>query len=90
LNLAVARYSEILTYALITAAMIFGSALGTLVWVSQASETYQLRDAMVFGAAFPLIFKKGIGAATERTELHLGEAPTTEVASESITSRYFT
>jgi hypothetical protein len=44
-------------------AMIVASALGTVVWFSDHSTV--ARDCMIFGAAFPLIFKHTVNATTD-------------------------
>ncbi len=45
--------------------MIFGSGIGTLIWINFDSTSYQPRDWLIFGAAFPLIFKKAVAASSK-------------------------
>jgi hypothetical protein len=56
-----------LAYWVVTALMIVGSAIGTAIWFSD--ETVSPKNAMVFGAAFPLFLKHVVSAAGSRARL---------------------
>lgn len=52
-------------YWTITVLMIVGSGVATVIWSNFDASMYELRDYLVFGAAFPLIFKKAVGTASK-------------------------
>jgi hypothetical protein len=73
ISISDAKIAQIFTYLIVTILMILGCAYGTDIWMSSSDAKYSPRDAMVFGAAFPLIFKKAVqAAAAERPRLQLG------------------
>lgn len=51
--------SNWISYAIITVLMVVASASGTFIWFEDRHGDILLRDAMLFGAAFPAIFKIG-------------------------------
>jgi len=59
-------------YWVIVLAMVIGSGVGTTIWFG--SETVVAKDAMVLGAAFPLIFKHAVDAAVTKSKT-LGSPP---------------
>lgn len=69
-------------YWIITALMIVGSALGSVVWF--AGEDVSLRGYLLAGAAFPLLLKKAVSAFISNAPSTLGnkdreEVPTIEL-----------
>lgn len=77
-RLALKKYQAMLrssTYWIITMLMIVGSGAATLIWINLDPSMYELRDYLLFGAAFPLIFKKAVGtAAKAKAQVKLGSA----------------
>lgn len=51
-------------YWIVTAIMVLATPLGVLIWYHDSLVSQQPRDFLVYGAAFPLIFKSGVAAAT--------------------------
>lgn len=67
--------SRSIEYWLVTLMMIAGSGAGTTVWLSgEQSQAVDARDALVFGAAFPALFKQAVRAAGSAGPAMLGTA----------------
>lgn len=54
-------------YWIIVLAMVVGSGIGTVIWF--ASQSTAPKDALILGAAFPLIFKHAVGVVEARPNL---------------------
>jgi hypothetical protein len=47
-------------YWIITSCMIIASPIGVAIWIGDEVDSYKLRDALLFGAAFPMVFRSGV------------------------------
>jgi hypothetical protein len=62
------EYRELITskaYWLVTALMILVGPVGVIVWFYGNEGALTARDYALFGAAFPLVFKAGVGAIAD-------------------------
>jgi hypothetical protein len=78
------------TYWIISMLMMFGSAAGCILWKWPDLSHYTPFDWVIFGAAFPLIFKgvvRGVGITAKRQ--HLGRPNELQPSVENVAGWYF-
>ena len=80
-------------YWVMTILMMCVSVCGVYFWFDAQVDDQSLRDLFVFGAAFPMIFKSLVKAATARQHVELGGAePVNErapTATKGVLGSYF-
>jgi hypothetical protein len=59
-------------YWVITSAMIICSAVGPVLWKANELANYTPFDFVIFGAAFPVLFKKAVAGIAENRPRRLG------------------
>jgi hypothetical protein len=70
----------------ITFAMVICSAIGPVLWKAKELSNYSPFDFVIFGAAFPVLFKKAVAGIVENKPRHLGKA---DLDQQSMVRTYF-